>query len=128
MLEAIAAANTGHALAYGNDRWTAEATARLRDLFAGDSGRAVEALLVWNGTGANVMSLGSIVPPAQAVVCSAYAHIAVDETGAPERIVGSKLIDARRAARQARSGADRGPRPARGDMHHAQPEVLSITQ
>ena len=53
VMDAIVAANTGHALAYGADRWTEEALARFRDLF----GPSSEAFLVWNGTGANVMAL-----------------------------------------------------------------------
>ena len=66
VLDALVAANTGHALAYGADRWTAEAEARFRDLF----GPPIEAFLVWNGTGANVMALATMVRPADSVVCS----------------------------------------------------------
>ncbi|HEX3089598.1 MAG TPA: beta-eliminating lyase-related protein, partial [Ilumatobacteraceae bacterium] len=60
VIDAIVAANVGHAVAYGSDRWTAEAEARLRDLF----GPSSEAFLVWNGTGANVMALATMVQPA----------------------------------------------------------------
>ena len=59
-----------------------------RDLF-GD----VTTLLTFNGTGANVLALANLLGPADAVVCSDWAHIAADETGAPERILGAKLID-----------------------------------
>jgi threonine aldolase len=124
VLAAMIAANEGHALAYGNDRWTAETEARLRDLFAPEA----EVYLVWNGTGANVTALGTMVPPAGAVVCADAAHIAVDETGAPERIVGSKLLtvpaaDGKLVPEQLHELAH-----LRGVMHHAQPEVVSITQ
>ncbi len=124
VLAALAAANEGHALAYGSDRWTAEALARFRDLF----GPSTEAFLVWNGTGANVMALACMIRPADSVVCSQWAHIAVDETGAPERILGAKL--------QTLPTTDGKIVPAQldalryliGDQHHAQPGVLSITQ
>ena len=56
VIDAVAAANEGHALAYGSDRWTEEANARFRDLF----GDRAEAFLVWNGTGANVMALATM--------------------------------------------------------------------
>jgi threonine aldolase len=124
VVEAIVAANAGHALAYGSDRWTAEAEARFRDLFGPDS----QALLVWNGTGANVMALAAMIRPADCVVCTSWAHIAVDETGAPERVLGSKLLtvpsaDAKLVPEQLDDLAH-----LIGVQHHAQPGVVSITQ
>ena len=71
VIEAIIAANTGHALAYGDDPWTAEALARFRDLFGPQS----QAFLVWNGTGANVMALATMVQPAECVVCTELSLI-----------------------------------------------------
>ena len=124
VMEAVVAANTGHSAAYGADAWTGRVQARFRDLF----GPAAEAFLVWNGTGANVTALASMVRPAEAVVCSEWAHIAVDEAGAPERIVGAKLItlpsaDAKLAPEQIAELAH-----LLGDQHHVQPAVVSITQ
>ena len=111
VIDAIVAANSGHALAYGSDRWTDEAEARFRDLF----GPRSEAFLVWNGTGANVMALATMVQPADFVLCTEWAHIAVDETGAPERALGAKI--ARRMPAeggQAASRTDRGAGPLPG--------------
>lgn len=124
VLEALVQANVGHALAYGADAWTAEAEARFRDLF----GPASQALLVWNGTGANVMALAALIRPADCIVCSQWAHIAVDETGAPERILGSKLltlpsVDGKIVPAQLEEQAH-----LVGVQHHAQPGVVSITQ
>jgi len=124
VMQALLDANEGHALAYGSDRWTAETEARFRDLF----GPTSSSLLVWNGTGANVLALASMIRPADCVVCSQWAHIAVDETGAPERVLGSKLLTL--------PSADGKLVPEQlaelehfiGVQHHAQPGVLSITQ
>jgi threonine aldolase len=124
IIDAVVKANVGHALAYGDDDHTRECEARFRDLF----GAPVETLLVFNGTGANVLALATMLAPAQSVVCSDWAHIAVDETGAPERVLGTKLHDL--------PSADGKLRPAQlaelehllGVEHHAQPGVLSITQ
>lgn len=124
VLEAMIAANDGHALAYGADRWTAAAEGRLGELF----GNGAQALLVWNGTGANVMALATMLRPAEAVVCTVWSHIAVDETGAPERILGAKLMDL--------PSPDAKLVPAQldevagllGSQHAAQPGVVSITQ
>ncbi|MEZ5250991.1 MAG: beta-eliminating lyase-related protein [Ilumatobacteraceae bacterium] len=124
VLDALVRANDGHALAYGDDRWTAEAVGRFRDLF----GATATPLLAWNGTGANVLALATMIRPADMVVCSRWAHIAVDETGAPERVLGSKL--------HTLPSADGKLQPEQidelahlvGEMHHAQPGVVSITQ
>jgi len=124
VIEAIVAANSGHALAYGDDRWTAQAEATFRDMFGATS----EAFLVWNGTGANVMALATMVQPADFVLCSEWAHVAVDETGAPERALGTKLVPV--PTPDAKVHPDQIDALARfqGDMHHAQPGVVSITQ
>jgi threonine aldolase len=124
VVEAVLAANDGHALAYGSDRWTAEVEDRFRDLFGPDS----KAYLAWNGTGANVMALATMVQPADCVVCTSWAHIAVDEAGAPERALGAKLLalpslDAKLVPDQLRQLAH-----LQGVQHHAQPGVVSITQ
>ncbi len=124
VIDAIVAANTGHALAYGADPWTAEFEDRCADLF----GRPVGAYLVWNGTGANVMALASALGPADCVVCTEWSHIAVDEAGAPERILGAKLLplpsaDAKLVPEQLEALAH-----LQGVEHHAQPAVVSLTQ
>ncbi len=124
VLDSVIAANDGHALAYGSDRWTAEAEDRFRDLF----GPTSSAFLTWNGTGANVMALATMVHPADCVVCTQWAHIAVDEAGAPERALGAKLLtldstDAKLVPEQLRALAH-----LQGVQHHAQPGVVSITQ
>ena len=69
--------------------WT-RASARAR---SASCSADVTTLLTFNGTGANVLALATLLGPAEAVVCTDGAHIAVDETGAPERILGAKLID-----------------------------------
>jgi threonine aldolase len=124
VLEALARANVGHARAYGHDPWTRRANGLIADAF----GVPAETFFVWNGTGANVMALATLLQPAEAVVCTNWAHINVDETGAPERLLGAKLIDL--------PTPDAKLVPAQlddlahllGVEHHAQPGVLSITQ
>ena len=124
VVDALVAANTGHALAYGSDTWTEEAQARFRDLFGPDS----EAFLVWNGTGANVMALATMVHPADCVVCTEWAHIAVDEAGAPERALGAKLLALPTATAKLVPEQLEGLAHFQGVQHHAQPGVVSITQ
>ena len=88
VLSAIAEANVGHAPSYGADPVTAEAI----ELFRHHFGEDAEVFFTFNGTGANVVGLQSLLRPFEAVICAASAHINVDECGAPERFLGSKLI------------------------------------
>ncbi len=94
VLEALVEANQGHALAYGEDRWTKRCEALFDELF----GQPVPTLLAVNGTGANVLALAGLLNQAEAVLCSDWSHINVDETGAPERVLGAKLIPLRSVA------------------------------
>lgn len=123
VIDAIARANTGHALAYGDDRWTRACTAALRDLFG-----TGEVLLTFNGTGANVLALMSMLGPVEAVVCARGAHIDADEAGATERIVGAKLIPLGTPDGKLTPGQLAELAWLAGNEHHAQPAALSLTQ
>lgn len=124
VLEAMHQANSGHALAYGNDRYTQEAEAAFCELF----GKDVVTRFAFGGTGANVMALANILHPAEAVVCSSWAHIAVDEAGAPERFLGAKLIDLPSPDAKLRPSDLHSLEHLFGSEHHVQPRVVSITQ
>ena len=124
VLAAVAAANDGHATAYGNDPWTTRAVGRIHDLF----GAEVPTWIVWNGTGANVTGLSALLRPRDAVICADDAHIAVDEGGAPERFAGVKLIDLHTSDSKLRIAQLEPLLGALGDMHHVQPRVVSVTQ
>ena len=124
VMEALNQANAAHATAYGDDPWTAQACSAFSDLF----GQQVETFMVWNGTGANVLALATMLSPAGAVICSDSAHIHVDETGAPERILGAKLIDLPSTGGKITPDQVRSQAHALGVVHHVQPSVLSLTQ
>lgn len=124
VLESIVAANAGHALAYGADPLTARVEADFCALFDAD----VVTRFVYGGTGANVFALSCMLQKADAVVCSNWAHIAVDEAGAPERFLGAKLILLESADAKVTPDQLRSLDALRGSQHHAPPGVLSITQ
>lgn len=124
VLDALVAANEGHAFAYGADPWTERATERVRDVFGGPA----EVAFCWGGTGANVVGLQALLRPGEAVVCAQSAHIAVDECGAPERFLGAKLIDLPTEDGRLTPEAVRSTFSLLHDEHHVQPRVISITQ
>jgi threonine aldolase len=124
VLDAVAAANSGHAVSYGGDDWTTRAEARFREHF-GDDARAA---IVFNGTGANVVALQALTRPYEAAICAHTAHLNVDECGAPERVAGIKLLAVETPDGKL-TPALVEPRLVRfGDEHAVQPRVVSITQ
>jgi len=124
VLDALVEANSGHALAYGADPFTRDAEEAFRVLFDAD----VVTRFVYGGTGANVFALSCMLNKGDAVVCSSWAHIAVDEAGAPERLLGAKLITLPSSDAKIRPDDVRTLEYLRGSQHHAPPGVLSITQ
>jgi threonine aldolase len=124
VLAALTAANGGHQVSYGEDVYTEQLQAVLRRQF----GEQAEVFPVFNGTGANVVALTSMLPRWGAVISTGTAHIHTDEAGAPERVSGLKLLPV---------GAPDGKLTPEliateawgwGDEHRAQPLTVSITQ
>lgn len=124
VLAAIAAANGGHQISYGEDEYTE----RLQHVFAEHFGSEVQAYPVFNGTGANVVGLQSMMPRWGAVVCASTAHIHTDEGGAPERVAGLKLLTVDTPDGKLTPQLIDKQAWGWGDEHRAQPLVVSITQ
>jgi len=124
VLEAIAAVNEGHVVAYGDDDYTAAAANRLRRHFGDDAA----AFFVFNGTGANVTAIDALTAPYEAVICTDVAHMHVDECGAPERVAGIKLLTVASSNGKLTPDDVRRWEESRGDEHQVQPRVVSITQ
>lgn len=124
ILAAIAAANDGDAVGYGDDPWTARAIDRFRETF----GSATDVYFAFNGTGANVAALASLLRPWEAVLCPASAHLQTDECGALERFCGSKVIPVATADGKLRP-VDLEPYLHAGHgVHFPQPRAISISQ
>jgi threonine aldolase len=124
LLEAVAAANTGHCGSYGADEWTEGAEAAFREQF----GPEARAFPVFNGTGANVASMDALTRPFEAAICTDVAHMHVDECGAPERLAGTKLLLVPHTEGKLTPDDLARWEAKRGDEHHVQPRVVSITQ
>jgi len=123
VLEALARANVGHVVGYGDDPYTARAVAKFRE-HLGD----VEVFFVFNGTGANVLSLQALTRSYQAVICTEAAHIYTDECGAPEKLTGCKLLPVATASGKLTVADVEHHYHGLGDQHHVQPRAVSITQ
>ena len=124
VLAALTEANGGHQIAYGEDAYTA----RLQELMEQHFGPGTTAFPMFNGTGANVTGLQSLLPRWGAVVCADTAHINTDENGAPERVAGIKLLTVPTPDGKLTPELIDRQAWGWGDEHRAQPLAVSITQ
>jgi len=125
-LRALLAANAeGHAIAYGDDAWTAKACDLVRALFECDC----QVFFVFSGTAANALALAQLCKPWHAVIAHAESHVETDEAGAPGFFAGgakiataaTSLAKLTPAAVEALAGQGRG-------VHSVRPRVLSLAQ
>jgi threonine aldolase len=89
VLDALIAANDGHAMPYGTDPLSEAVTARIRDIFEAPQAAVY---LVATGTAANALSLACLGQPWQTVFCTDVAHIHEDECAAPEFYSGGAKL------------------------------------
>ena len=124
IMEAIASANVEHALAYGDDEYCRRTEQLLQDTF----GPQARVYFVFNGTGANVLNIDAMCRSHHAVVCAETAHINVDECGAPQRIVGCRLLTVPTPDGKLTPQLVKTQLHGFGFEHHSQPRAISITQ
>ena len=122
---AFADANHGHHASYGNDTWTTEASALMRDLFE----TQCEVFFVFNGTAANSLALASLCQSYHSILCHEMAHAETDECGAPEFFSnGAKVLGMPGAeGKVTPAGLERLAR-RRADINYPKPRVVSLTQ
>ncbi|MEM8803418.1 MAG: beta-eliminating lyase-related protein, partial [Pseudomonadota bacterium] len=128
VMEALAQANDGWALPYGNDDVTRRAADKVREVFEAPDAAVY---FVATGSAANAILLGTMSAPFQTVFCTAEAHIHEDECNAPEFYTsGAKLTLV--ASDDARMSADALETAITalegGNVHGPQPGPVSLTQ
>lgn len=124
VLAAVVAANGGHLPSYGADPYTAAFDDLVREIF----GPAATAYPVFNGTGANVVSLAMMTDRWDAAICTQTAHANVDECGAPEKLAGVKLLPIPSPDGKLTPGLVDTKAWGFGFEHHAQPRVVMVTE
>ena len=127
ILDALVAANTGTALGYGADEWTARLQERFSELFE----TAVRVFPVATGTAANALSLAAASPSWGLVYCSEAAHINTAEANAAGFFGGGlKLVPVSgphaRIDPEAFAKSLAAVMP--GQLHRGQPAAVNITQ
>jgi len=124
VLDRIAACNRGHARAYGEDGLTARARASFSRLF----GQEVTTHFVFNGTAANNTALMAFARPYGAVLCADVAHLCNDESTAPERFLGMRLVPLRSRQGKVEVAALEEALGRGHGVHAVVPVALTLTQ
>ena len=125
VMAALNTANNGHAQSYGADNITARTTALFREAF----GHTEDVLFVFNGTGANVLSIAAATRSFHSVLCADTSHIYNDEGSAPETFTGCRYFPVPTNEQGKMEPSTVEKRLIRkGDVHYAQPRLISLTQ
>ncbi len=124
VIRMLVRANTGDASPYGADPWTDRAVTALRAAFGARGG----VFFVLTGTAANVLGLSLLLRPYEAAICPESGHVNVDECGAIERNLGSRLLTVATPDGKLTPALIASKLGDRGDEHRAQPRVVAISQ
>ncbi len=125
IMEALTKANTQHARSYGADEITKRTVSKFRDIFETDA----DVYFVFNGTGANLLSISSATHSYNAVLCADTSHIYNDESSAPETFTSCRFFPLK-ANDHGKLDIDtiKERLIRKGDVHYPQTAMLSITQ
>jgi threonine aldolase len=124
IIKEIVAANTGHVTGYGADIYTDKALA----LFREHLGESTETYFVFTGTAANVLGLSGVMRSWHSVITASTAHLEGDECGAPEKIIGCKVLVVDTPDGKITAGLIEKHMHGIDFEHHSQPRVISISQ
>lgn len=124
ILQALIDANKDHDKAYGGDELTKKAIEIFKEHFGPD----VDVYFVLTGTAANVLGVSTLLKSYQSILCAETAHINVDEAGALEKYLGSKLITIKTTNGKISINDIKQHLAALDNQHKPQPKVISITQ
>ncbi len=124
------AQSKSHARAYGHDDITHEVRLLIKQTFNSSPDDPLPGVyFVFNGTGANILSILACTHSYHAVICSDISHIICDESSSPETVTGVRLIsiptdeNGKINIKIIEEKLDRI-----GDMHAAQPRMITIAQ
>jgi threonine aldolase len=123
-MDAMAKANSDHAVGYGDDPWTEEAAQKLKEVF----GENASPFFVFNGTGANSIALQAVTRSYHSIICAQTAHIYVDECGAPTHLTGCTLIAVPTPDGKLTPELIRPYLHNFGVCHHSQPKAVYLSQ
>jgi len=126
IMTALADVNAGHIFAYGEGDEHISQTAFRK--FEEHFGKDIAVFFVYNGTAANVLGVNQLMNSYHAVVAASTAHLNEDECGAPEKFIGSKILEIHSENGKIVPEQVKPFLKSIGFQHHSQPKVISISQ
>lgn len=121
VMDALQKANQEHAGSYGSDALTARVNKLFCEVFEAD----VMVAFVFNGTGANVLSISAAVESFSSVLCADVSHFYNDESTAPESFTGCRFIPIKTNEQgKLEVTAIEKKIIRKGDIHFAQPKLF----
>ena len=124
IIKAIEVANKDYAVAYGEDEYTKNTIKKFKNHF----GKDIEVFFVGNGTAANILGLMTVTNSFNSIICAKTAHLTVHECCGPEKFIGCKLVTIPTDNGKLTTESIKNNLEGFGDVHMAQPKVISITQ
>jgi len=124
IMKALIDTNNGYSIAYGEDKFTESAIKKLKNVFGLNS----DVFFVYNGTAANILGLKTVTSSFNSIICAESAHLNVHECCGPEKFTGCKLITIPTKDGKLKTELIQPHLLGIGDVHMAQPKVISITQ
>jgi threonine aldolase len=124
IMKALIDVNKGYSIAYGEDGCTDSAIKKLKVVFGSD----VVVFFVYNGTAANILGLKTVTNSFNSIICANSAHLNVHECCGPEKFIGCKLVTIPTKDGKLNPESIQPNLLGIGDVHMAQPKVISITQ
>ncbi len=124
IMEEINSVNNGFSLAYGDDEYTKKAIGKFKKIF----GKDICVYFVGNGTAANILGLKAATNSFNSIICPKTAHLNVHECCGPEKFLGCKIETIKTTDGKLTPDLIKPHIVGTGDVHMAQPMVVSITQ
>lgn len=125
VMHALSKVNKEHAGSYGNDAVTQSTMQLFKTVFDAD----VAVHFVFNGTGANVLSISAATQSYNAVLCADISHIYNDESSAPESFTGCRFFPLpTNSEGKLEIDTVKQRLIRKGDLHFPQIKMLSLTQ
>lgn len=124
-LDAMAHVTAGHAPAYGNDDFTRQAEAAIREWFETDC----DVFFLFNGTSSNALIMASMCNSYHAIISHRYSHLQSDECAAPGYFTGGApmiCFDGADGKLTPDAIADVLNQPA--NIHAAKPAAITLAQ
>jgi threonine aldolase len=125
VMQALQEVNMQHSRSYGADPFTEQSRQLFKQVFDAD----VDVYYVFNGTGANVLSISAATQSYNSVLCADISHFYNDESSAPETFTGCRFFPiATNEAGKLSPESVEERLIRKGDVHYPQSRILSITQ